>query len=44
MAGFLFLAQRRRKRVMAEQLNLHTLASRGDGKDIKKALRDWSEN
>ena len=37
---FLFIAARRRQREHRELLALHAMAARGEGKDIKKALRD----
>jgi len=40
MQAFLFIAARRRQREHRELLALHAMAARGEGKDIKKALRD----
>jgi hypothetical protein len=40
MQAYLFIASRRRQREQKELLALHAMATRGEAKDIKKALRD----
>jgi len=40
MQAFLFIASRRRQREQRELLALYAMATRGEAKNIKKALRD----
>ena len=40
MQAYLFIASRRRQRENRELLALYAMATRGEGKDIRKALRD----
>jgi len=40
MQGFLFIASRRRQREHKELLALYAMATRGESKEIRKALRD----
>ena len=40
MQAYLFIASRRRTREHKELLALYAMATRGEGKDIRKALRD----
>jgi len=40
MQAYLFIASRRRQRENRELLALYAMATRGESKDIRKALRD----
>lgn len=38
------LAGARRRREAAERLSVHALAAQGDGKAIRKQLKDWNKD
>jgi len=40
ISGWLYFAARRKRMEAAETLSLHTLASRGDPKDLKKQHKE----
>lgn len=42
IAGFLYFVMERKKREAAQHLSIGALASRGDPKEVKKTLKDWS--
>jgi hypothetical protein len=41
LKGFLVVSGKRRKREMAQLVSAVQLATRGDNKEIKRALRKW---
>jgi hypothetical protein len=43
MQALLFIAGKRRAREARELLALHTMAARGDQKDLRKAMKDPDE-
>ena len=43
MHAFLFFAERRRRRELAERLNLDTLAARGDPKKVAGTVKDLAK-
>jgi len=40
----LFIASKRRAFANAEALNIGAMASRGDPKDLKKQVREWTRD
>jgi len=42
--AFLAIASHRRRRELAEQLNINTLAAQGDAKAIKATLKELSDD
>jgi hypothetical protein len=42
LAAFLFIAERRRRDELREQLHISTLAARGDEKAIHGQLKEWA--
>lgn len=43
IAGFLFFARKRLKSEAAQSLSIGAMAARGDPKDVKKRLQEWSK-
>lgn len=41
--AFVFIAQKRRARELAEQLQTNLLAARGEEKAIREQLREWEK-
>jgi hypothetical protein len=41
--AYLFIAQKRRQRELAVQLELNTLAARGDEKALRAKFKQWDE-
>jgi hypothetical protein len=44
LAAFLTIAAARRRRELAEQLNIQALAARGDDKAMKQTLKELSDD
>ena len=44
LAAFLTIAMARRRRELAEQINIQALAARGDDKAIKATLKELSDD
>lgn len=43
LAAYLFIANRRRKRELSEQLAINALAAQGDGEALKRQMRELEE-
>jgi hypothetical protein len=41
--AFIFIAQKRRQRELAVQLELNTLAARGDEKALRAKFKQWED-
>ena len=41
--AFCFIAERRRRRELGEQLHVNTLAARGDEKSVRAQLKAWDD-
>jgi hypothetical protein len=43
VAAFVFIAQKRRQRELLVQLEVNTLAARGDEKALRAKFREWGD-
>lgn len=43
IAGYLYFARRRQKFEAAQSLSIGAMAARGDEKELKKRLKEWSK-